>query len=127
MRLRILYKLSMVVLVTASILIGAFYPNTKAMSVEAARIPGNNQKADLVIKNGHILTMNAKKDAFVKGTVVIKDKKIIAIGDENLEKQYKASKVINANGNIVMPGMINTHNHVPMVAFRSIGEEGVGQ
>lgn len=96
------------------------------MSVEAARIPGNNQKADLVIKNGHILTMNAKKDAFVKGTVVIKDKKIIAIGDENLEKQYKASKVINANGNIVMPGMINTHNHVPMVAFRSIGEEGVG-
>jgi 5-methylthioadenosine/S-adenosylhomocysteine deaminase len=101
MRLRILYKLSMVVLVTASILIGAFYPNTKEMSVEAVRIPGNNQMADLVIKNGHILTMNAKKDAFVKGTVVIKDKKIIAIGDENLEKQYKASKVINANGNIV--------------------------
>lgn len=126
MRLRILYKLSIVVLVTASILIGSIYPNTKAMSVEAARFQRNNQKADLVIKNGLILTMNTKKDVFAKGTVVIKDKKIIAIGDEKLEKQYKASKVINANGNIVMPGMINTHNHVPMVAFRSIGEEGVG-
>lgn len=113
-----------VIMLIVILLLGAFGPDTNnGYRVEAARA---KEKADIVIKNGYILTMNEKKDVFPKGTVVIKDKKIIAVGDEKLEDQYKASKVINAAGNIVMPGMINTHNHVPMVAFRSIGEEGVG-
>jgi cytosine/adenosine deaminase-related metal-dependent hydrolase len=34
--------------------------------------------------------------------------------------------VIDAGGDIAMPGMINLHNHIPMVAFRGLGENGVG-
>ncbi|WP_232696642.1 amidohydrolase [Brevibacillus daliensis] len=82
--------------------------------------------ADIVIKNGQVLTMNEQKDVYSQGTVVVKDNKIIAVGDDKVAAQYNAKKVIDAGGDIVMPGMINTHNHVPMVAFRSIGEEGVG-
>ncbi|KQL45029.1 amidohydrolase [Brevibacillus choshinensis] len=84
------------------------------------------KNADLIIKNGHVLTMNSKKDRFANGTIVVKDNKIVAVGDEKLADEYSAPKVVDAGGDIVMPGMVNTHNHVPMVAFRSIGEEGVG-
>lgn len=114
-----LVKLSVIIFMTASL----FFSTA---GVEGNRVQAAKINADIMIHNGHILTMNAKKDVIKNGTVVIKNKKIIAIGDEQLAKKYKAAKVINAGGDIVMPGMINTHNHVPMVAFRSIGEEGVG-
>ncbi|UJF17975.1 amidohydrolase [Vibrio sp. SS-MA-C1-2] len=84
-----------------------------------------NYNADLVIKNGQILTINNDKETFKNGVVVIKDDKIIAVGDQALLKQYQAKDVIDAEEGIVMPGMINTHNHLPMIAFRGLGEEGI--
>ncbi len=41
-----------------------------------------------------------------------KDNKIIAVGDASPEKQYKAEQVLDVDGDIVMPGLINTHTHV---------------
>ncbi|WP_305372144.1 amidohydrolase [Photobacterium leiognathi] len=84
-----------------------------------------NHNASLIIKNGQVLTMNGNKDIIEQGVVVVKDDQIIAIGTEALLKQYSASKVIDAEDGIVMPGMINTHNHLPMIAFRGLGEEGI--
>ena len=40
-----------------------------------------------MITNGQIITMNAEKKVYSKGTIVIKDKKIIAIGDDILKDQ----------------------------------------
>ncbi len=82
-------------------------------------------ETSLIIKNGQVLTMNENKDIIQDGVVVINQDKIIAIGDEALLKQYSAKNVIDAEGGIVMPGMINTHNHLPMIAFRGLGEEGI--
>ena len=83
------------------------------------------EQVDILIENGTVLTMNAALAEYQSGVVAIKDKKIVAVGGSELLKNYSAAKIIDAAGGIIMPGMINAHTHVPMVAFRSLGENGV--
>ncbi|MGF1735415.1 amidohydrolase [Photobacterium satsumensis] len=84
-----------------------------------------NYNASLIITNGQVLTINDQKDVIDNGVIVIENDTIIAVGDESLLNRYQAPEVIDAENGIVMPGMINTHNHLPMIAFRGLGEEGI--
>ncbi|ELM6650312.1 amidohydrolase [Vibrio vulnificus] len=70
-----------------------------------------------------ILTMNQDKVVYQNGTVVVKENKIIAVGDADVAKQYQAKQVLDVDGDIVMPGLINTHTHVSMTVFRSLGDD----
>ncbi|MCA2015639.1 amidohydrolase [Vibrio tritonius] len=79
--------------------------------------------ADLVVTNGYVLTMDKDKTVYPHGTVVIKGNKIIAIGDKHLAEQYQAKQVMNVEGDIIMPGLINTHTHVSMTVFRSLADD----
>ncbi len=81
------------------------------------------EPADLKIVNAQILTMDGKRTLYENGTVVILGDLIAAVGGPDLV--YEAKETIDAGGDIVMPGMINLHNHIPMVAFRGLGEDGV--
>lgn len=83
------------------------------------------EAASIIIKNGTVLTMDQNNTVINNGVVVIRDNKIVSVGDAKLLERYRAAKVIDAEEGIIMPGMINTHNHIPMVAFRGLGEEGI--
>jgi len=83
----------------------------------------NSMPADLIIKNGTVLTMNADKDVIQAGVVVIKDKRIVAVGSNELLATYSSNVTIDAERGIVMPGMINTHTHVSMAVFRSLADD----
>jgi cytosine/adenosine deaminase-related metal-dependent hydrolase len=80
------------------------------------------ESADLIVTNGHILAMDDRRTTLDNGVIVIKGSTIAAIGGNELLEQYRADTVIDAGGDIVMPGMINLHNHLSMVAFRGLGE-----
>lgn len=79
--------------------------------------------ADLMIVDGTVLTMDSKKQVIDHGTVVIKDNKIIAVGGPEITKDYQAKNVLNVDGDIVMPGLINTHTHASMTVFRSLADD----
>ena len=81
------------------------------------------ENVDLIVKNGIVLTMNAKKDVIDNGVVIVKGNKIIAVGEKEILSNYTAKKIINAEGGIIMPGMINTHTHVSMSVFRSLADD----
>lgn len=83
------------------------------------------ESASIIIKNGTVLTMDENNKVINDGVVIIKNNKIISVGNEDLLKKYSAKKTIDAEDGIIMPGMINTHNHIPMIAFRGLGEEGI--
>jgi len=83
----------------------------------------NSMPADLIIKNGTVLTMNADKEVIQAGVVVIKDKRIVAVGSDELLATYSSNDTIDAEGGIVMPGMINTHTHASMAVFRSLADD----
>lgn len=79
--------------------------------------------ADLMITDGTVLTMNPEKTVFEHGTVVVSDGKIVAVGGPELTAKYQAKKVLDVKGDIVMPGLINTHTHGSMTVFRSLGDD----
>src|SRR6266566_2613699 len=78
---------------------------------------------DVVVTNAHLVTMNDRRDVIENGAVVIKGSQIIAVGPASIVTGYKAAKVIDARGGIVMPGFINTHTHVSMTVFRGLGDD----
>ena len=79
--------------------------------------------ADLMITDGTVLTMNPENTVFEHGTVVVSDGKIVAVGGPELTAKYQAKKVLDVKGEIVMPGLINTHTHGSMTVFRSLGDD----
>jgi cytosine/adenosine deaminase-related metal-dependent hydrolase len=81
------------------------------------------QSADLVIMHGYVVTMNAAKTIYQDGAVVMKDGHIIAVGPSAMATSYSAARIIDAAGDIVMPGMINAHTHASMTVFRGLGDD----
>lgn len=81
------------------------------------------EKVDFIVKNGIVLTMNEEKEVLDDGVVVVKGNKIIEVGNEKILKKYSSKKIIDADGGIIMPGMINTHTHVSMSVFRSLADD----
>jgi 5-methylthioadenosine/S-adenosylhomocysteine deaminase len=74
-----------------------------------------------LIKNAVILTMNSAMDVIEDGYMVIDADRIVALGAG--EYHDAVDSVIDAERAILMPGMINTHTHVGMIPFRSLGDD----
>lgn len=71
---------------------------------------------DILIKNCNLISMSKNREKIEENIdIFIKDEHIEDIG-KNITK--KADKVIDATNKYIMPGLINTHAHVPMSIFR---------
>ena len=82
------------------------------------------ERADLIVAGGTVVTMNAAAGIIENGAVAIRGERIIAVGTKaEISARYRAARIINATGKVVMPGLINTHTHVPMVLFRGIADD----
>ena len=73
--------------------------------------------ADIVIYNGKVLTVNETND--VAEAVAIRDNKILNVGNYQNMQQYigKHTKLIDAKNKTVMPGFIDAHIHVALLAL----------
>ncbi|MBF0411886.1 MAG: amidohydrolase [Desulfamplus sp.] len=78
---------------------------------------------DIVIKNGTVLTMDSQMRRIDKGYVAVKDGQIVQIGSSEQLVGTQALEVIDANGGIIMPGLINSHTHASMTLFRGIADD----
>lgn len=74
-----------------------------------------------LIENATVLTMDAGYSVLEHGYVLIQDSVIEKTGTGTCELSY--DKKIDGTGKILMPGMINTHSHIPMIPFRSMGDD----
>jgi 5-methylthioadenosine/S-adenosylhomocysteine deaminase len=82
------------------------------------------QKADILIKNGYVVTMNENRDILEEAAVVILDDKIIEIGNSSeLEAKYVAERMIDAQNKFIYPGFINTHSHLFQVLLKGLGRD----
>lgn len=70
----------------------------------------------MLIKNCTLVSMDEKRERIEKNKdILIDGNKIVEIG-EGLKGNF--DKVIDASNKVVMPGLINTHSHIPMSIFR---------
>jgi len=81
-------------------------------------------KADLVISGGAILTMNSRDEILKNGSVAIKNGIIVGIGPaKKIGARFTAAQTIDADGKIIMPGLINTHTHLAMSILRGVADD----
>lgn len=67
--------------------------------------------SSLLIRNGTLVTLNAANDVVEGGSVFIEGAKIVEAG-KFPDSKYKADRMLDARGGIVMPGLINAHHHL---------------
>ena len=82
------------------------------------------KKADVLIKNAYIITMDHDRNIISNGCIVIDKDKITAVGGGELASCYEASRVVDAKGKFVFPGMISTHSHLFQTMLKGLGLTG---
>ena len=80
---------------------------------------------DILITGGTLMTMSAGMEIIEDSIVGIKDGLIVAVGQkkDSGRNAFTAKETIDASGCIVMPGLVNTHTHLPMVCFRGMADD----
>jgi len=73
---------------------------------------------DILIKNALVVTQNEGREV-KEADIYIEGNTISEMGKINVEADF----LINAEGRIVMPGLINTHTHVGMTDMRGIADD----
>src|SRR5687768_12585450 len=78
----------------------------------------------LVISGGTVVTMDANRRVLSPGAVAIDGRDIVAVdAADAIAARFDARESIDAAGQVVMPGLINTHTHAPMVLYRGLADD----
>jgi 5-methylthioadenosine/S-adenosylhomocysteine deaminase len=80
---------------------------------------------DILIRGGTVLTMSGGGEIIHNAVIGIKGDKI-AFAEKNEESSsrlYRARNTMDASGSLILPGLVNTHTHLPMVAFRGMADD----
>jgi 5-methylthioadenosine/S-adenosylhomocysteine deaminase len=82
------------------------------------------RQVSLVIANGIVVTMNPQGQIFRDGAVAIDGRDVVAVGvADEIQRQFRGAEIIDAAGAVIMPGLINTHTHAPMVLYRGLADD----
>ena len=92
---------------------------TAALVAQPARRP-----VALVITGGTVVTMDADARVLSPGAVAIEGRDIVAVDvPAVIAAGFSARETIDATGQVVMPGLVNTHTHAPMVLYRGLADD----
>jgi 5-methylthioadenosine/S-adenosylhomocysteine deaminase len=67
-----------------------------------------------------IVTQDSARSVLRNASVYVEDGKIAEIGSRT---RHDADRVLDGHGMILLPGLVNTHTHVPMVIFRGYADD----
>lgn len=79
--------------------------------------------SDVLVLNGKLLTMDSRGTQFKNGAVAIEGEKIVTLGPADDFSSWNASRIIDARGGIIMPGLVNAHTHAAMTCFRGLADD----
>ncbi len=99
-------------------------PGPAAGPAPGATPPGSTA-IDLLFLGGTVVTMNAEREVIVNGAVAVDAGAIVAVGPASeIAIQYEPRRVIRpAAHDIVMPGIVNGHNHAAMTLLRGVADD----
>ncbi len=74
--------------------------------------------SDLVIRNADaVVTMNARRDELSGADIYLRDGVVLAVGHDLAQAE---AEVIDAQGCVVTPGLVNTHHHLYQTLTRAV-------
>lgn len=81
-------------------------------------------KADLILTNALVLTMDEAMNQYPKGAVAVLGDSILAAGPEDeILKNFETKDKLDCHGKVLMPGLVNAHTHVPMTLLRGLADD----
>jgi len=95
-----------------------------AIAATLAAAQGPRRAVSLIVTNGTVVTVDAARRVIERGAVAVDGRDIVAVDTAAaIAARFKARDTIDAAGAVVMPGLINTHTHAPMVLFRGLADD----
>src|SRR5207247_846383 len=86
--------------------------------------PTPRSSISLIVVGGTVVTENATHQILSPGAVAINGVDIVAVDrPDAIARQFTAAETIDARDQVVLPGLINTHTHAPMVMYRGLADD----
>jgi 5-methylthioadenosine/S-adenosylhomocysteine deaminase len=81
-------------------------------------------EVDTLFYNGIVLTINPVFEVIEDGWVAVRGETIERAGKCQAGETLPAAKtLVDARGGIILPGLVNTHTHLPMTLFRGLADD----
>src|SRR5258708_33439107 len=94
-----------------------------AASVAGIQVPAR-RSVSLVVSNGIVITVDGNRRLSLHGSVAIDGRDIVGVDTaEAIAAKYRGRETLDAAGAVIMPGLVNTHTHAPMVLFRGLADD----
>ena len=95
-----------------------------AVATGAAPPARQPRTVSLVVTNGIVVTVNSDRRVIDRGAVAVDGRDIVAVDTApRIAAAFQGRDTIDAGGAVIMPGLINTHTHAPMVLFRGLADD----
>ena len=102
-------------LFVVAILVAAMAP----LSAQPAR-----RRVSLIVTGGTVIAQDAAHRILTPGAVAILNTDIVDVDTPAaIAAKYQAAEAIDARDQLVLPGLINTHSHAPMVMYRGLADD----
>ena len=86
--------------------------------------PREPESADLLLLGGTILTIDASDSVIPDGAVAVRAGRILEVGPRRrIEARYRARRMLDARGRLVLPGFVNAHTHAAMTLLRGVKDD----
>ncbi len=83
-----------------------------------------NEPFDILISGGTALTLSAGMEVIENPAIGIRGRRIALVEEgSNAIVRYAARERLDAAGCVILPGLVNTHTHLPMVCFRGYADD----
>ncbi|UHC15315.1 amidohydrolase family protein [Methylobacterium currus] len=85
---------------------------------------GEPEACDLLLLGGTILTLDEADTTLADGAIAVRDRRIVAIGPRAaLAARFRPARTLACDGRLLMPGLVNSHNHTPLMITRGMIED----
>ena len=81
-----------------------------------------SQDCDILLTGGSVVTVDDDRRVIEPGAVAVTGNRIVAVGPVADLAGYRARRTIDCTGHAVLPGLIDTHNHLFQGLARGLGE-----
>ena len=86
--------------------------------------PSEPVACDLVVEHALILALDDAGTIIADGAVAVAGDRIAALGPSaEIARRFRGRETIDARGGILLPGLVNVHNHTPLMITRGMVED----
>ena len=78
----------------------------------------------MIFENATLITMNPRREIITNGALAVEGSRIAAVGkSRQIVERFPDKKRIDCNGNLLLPGLVDTHVHLAQAMIRGCADD----